>query len=574
MSPPIRVNGLTGYTINNYYLTKILGSGASGTVYHARHLHNHQIFAIKVVAKKSPGPSDKRNDSPESTKEIQANRIPVSPDSTYHIYKSHFNQTPYKEVMIHSAVHAHANIVGIIEVLDSHDFISVVLEYCNTGDLFGALTEKNWYVGDKKVAKVLLLQLLDAVEYCHSRSVFHCDLKPENILVDHSGARLKLADFGLASTTPLCKEFGRGSSYYMGPENIASNIKYRKRSSTSGSSSQDRRRSDGTSSNTGTRKSGHLQSKGFPKSASDVWALGIIFLNLLFGRNPWKTACLRTDAAYRDYAKNHNTLKAILPVSEELNHIMSLVFHPDPYQRLSIARFRERVLACQIFISHAKDFPWFKRTTITTPISLFEPSSNNLEPKITDIFYEATQVHIENLKEHSIEVSSITGVRPVLKPPKVRVVAGDVHEIYTPTHVPSVISPPLSDESLQFSDCITGSTVVSERSIVTHSSASSTSLKSKRKITNFKGNNKSDIDITSNSNSNGTPLESMYNTAVSGLFYPATPEKSYTPSPTYSSSGTTKYLFNSKLSELDLFSFESGYSKRLRSKSLLPEVLN
>ena len=49
------------------------------------------------------------------------------------------------------------------------------------------------------------------VEYCHMQSVYHCDLKPENILVG-AGGILKLADFGLASTSPISVDFGRGSA--------------------------------------------------------------------------------------------------------------------------------------------------------------------------------------------------------------------------------------------------------------------------------------------------------------------------------------------------------------------------
>lgn len=52
-----------------------------------------------------------------------------------------------------------------------------------------------------------------------------------------------------------------------------------------------------------------LQSKGYPRSASDVWALGVVLLNLTFGRNPWKKASLVEDSAYRDYSINSDTLR-------------------------------------------------------------------------------------------------------------------------------------------------------------------------------------------------------------------------------------------------------------------------
>ena len=45
--------------------------------------------------------------------------------------------------------------------------------------------------------KLFLFQLINGVNYCHSRRIIHRDLKPQNLLVDRTGI-LKIADFGLA----------------------------------------------------------------------------------------------------------------------------------------------------------------------------------------------------------------------------------------------------------------------------------------------------------------------------------------------------------------------------------------
>lgn len=52
-------------------------------------------------------------------------------------------------------------------------------------------------LGEEQV-KVIIYQLLLALEYCHSNRIVHRDLKPQNILVDRETLSIKLADFGLA----------------------------------------------------------------------------------------------------------------------------------------------------------------------------------------------------------------------------------------------------------------------------------------------------------------------------------------------------------------------------------------
>lgn len=47
-------------------------------------------------------------------------------------------------------------------------------------------------------ARRFLNQLMNGVDYLHSRGVAHRDLKPENLLLDEND-NLKISDFGMAT---------------------------------------------------------------------------------------------------------------------------------------------------------------------------------------------------------------------------------------------------------------------------------------------------------------------------------------------------------------------------------------
>ncbi|CAN0019104.1 unnamed protein product, partial [Phaeothamnion confervicola] len=78
---------------------------------------------------------------------------------------------------------------------------------------------QNFY--NEKEARDLCRVLLDAVKYCHDRSVVHRDLKPENLLLSSpdDDANIKLADFGFARSLEGGKmQTQCGTPGYVAPE--------------------------------------------------------------------------------------------------------------------------------------------------------------------------------------------------------------------------------------------------------------------------------------------------------------------------------------------------------------------
>ena len=178
----------------------VIGRGGMGIVFSGRHLAQHVPVAIKVITRDGA-------------------------------------EQPRLRQVMHNEVRAVAGLShpGIVRVLDYGD-ISEEAE-CATG---GALRAGSPYfimemmahstlidvVGrvSWRQAKVILLNLLDALAHSHARDVIHRDIKPGNILLDQWGGRVvpKLADFGLAFATRTPTDVSRsiGTPQYMAPEQI------------------------------------------------------------------------------------------------------------------------------------------------------------------------------------------------------------------------------------------------------------------------------------------------------------------------------------------------------------------
>lgn len=227
------------------------------------------------------------------------------------------------EIGLHARLSGHPNIIHLERIIRDQDWTHVVLEYGSEGDLFAAITERDLYNGNHPLIRRVFLQLLDAVSFCHENNVYHRDLKPENVLVFDGGRTVKLADFGLATTNTVSMEYGCGSVFYYSPECQ------------------------------GDLFQNNANSVGYATAPNDVWALGIILVNLATGRNPWKQASLK-DETFHAFLSDPDFLLKILPISRELNHILKRVFCVDPKRRITIQKLKEKIRKCKYFTRTAE----------------------------------------------------------------------------------------------------------------------------------------------------------------------------------------------------------------------------
>ena len=93
----------------------------------------------------------------------------------------------------------HPCIINLEDVIDRPNFLFIVLELAEGGELFDKIIEKTKL--NKAEAKLHFFQISSAIKYLHFKKICHRDLKPENVLLclsDESLPIVQINDMGLS----------------------------------------------------------------------------------------------------------------------------------------------------------------------------------------------------------------------------------------------------------------------------------------------------------------------------------------------------------------------------------------
>ncbi|ANB13441.1 non-specific serine/threonine protein kinase [Sugiyamaella lignohabitans] len=168
------------FSIGNYSIIRLIGTGSFGKVY----LASHKFTKSKVVLKSSP------KEQPNLVREIH-----------------------------HHRQFKHPHIARLYEIIVTETSVWMVLEYCPGDELYTYLVNNNGQLKPDETKKIFS-ELCGAVTYTHSKNCAHRDIKLENTLLDKRH-NVKLVDFGFTreyenSRTML--DTVCGTSCYMAPE--------------------------------------------------------------------------------------------------------------------------------------------------------------------------------------------------------------------------------------------------------------------------------------------------------------------------------------------------------------------
>ena len=203
--------------ISSFEIIKELGSGSFGKVFLAKLHRSKEMFALKALKKSAL------------------------------ILRKHLKYA-IGEANVLKKLNS-PFIVQLHYAFQTPHYLYLCLDYCPNGDLSQYLANQEDGVISEQEAKMILAQLILAMEHMHKSNIVYRDMKPENVLIGADGF-IRLADFGLSKgdvTNNHCASFC-GSPAYLSPE--------------------------------------MLKQKGVGKE-SDVYGLGCILYEMLTGEPPY-----------------------------------------------------------------------------------------------------------------------------------------------------------------------------------------------------------------------------------------------------------------------------------------------
>ena len=250
-------------TIGDYIIKKTIGSGTFSTVKLGTHRITQKKVAIKILDKNK---IESRDDLERIIREMQI------------LTEMH---NPF--------------VIKVYKIYEDKNNFLIIMEYCEGGELFNYIVKKKRL--SEEEASYFFFQLINGIEYIHSKGIAHRDLKPENLLLSKNKI-LKIIDFGLSNFYDGTKRLQTpcGSPCYASPEMV--------------------------------------KGKRYDGFNIDIWAIGVILFAMLCGYLPFEDDENDTDVLFNEIIRNKIDYPYFL--SKLSLDILQKILVSDPLQRITI----------------------------------------------------------------------------------------------------------------------------------------------------------------------------------------------------------------------------------------------
>ena len=254
-------------TIGDYIIKKTIGSGTFSTVKLGVHRITHKKVAIKILDKSK---IESRDDLERIIREMQI------------LIEMH---NPF--------------VIKVYKIYEDKNNFSIIMEYCEGGELFNYIVKKKRL--SEEESSYFFYQLINGIEYIHSKGIAHRDLKPENLLLSKNKI-LKIIDFGLSNFYDGQKRLQTpcGSPCYASPEMV--------------------------------------KGKKYDGFNIDIWAIGVILFAMLCGYLPFEDDENDTDVLFNEIIKNKIDYPYFL--SRLSLDILQKILVSDPLKRITIEEIK------------------------------------------------------------------------------------------------------------------------------------------------------------------------------------------------------------------------------------------
>ena len=254
--------------IGDYIIKKTIGSGTFSTVKLGVHRITQKKVAIKILDKNK---IESKDDLERIIREMQ-------------ILTEMDNQ----------------NVIKVFKIYEDNNNFSIIMEYCEGGELFNYIV-KNQRLSEEESC-YFFYQIINGIEYIHSKGIAHRDLKPENLLIGKNKI-LKIIDFGLSNFYDGQKRLQTpcGSPCYASPEMV--------------------------------------KGKKYDGFNIDVWAIGVILFAMLCGYLPFEDDENDNDVLFGQIIKNKIDYPSFL--SDLSLDMLKKILVSDPLKRITIDEIKK-----------------------------------------------------------------------------------------------------------------------------------------------------------------------------------------------------------------------------------------